>query len=56
MSIRNRRILPAIMSFEFTPTKPGAYYAWADLRPLPLGLQEYDKTLIAGTGESEPVS
>jgi len=26
------------------------------LRPLPFGLQEYDKTLIAGTGEPEPVS
>lgn len=47
---------PGDYSFEFTPTKPGAYYAWADLRPLPLGLQEYDKTLIAGTGEPEPVS
>jgi hypothetical protein len=47
---------PGDYVFEFTPTKPGAYYAWADLRPLPLGLQEYDKTLIAGTGKSEPVS
>ena len=47
---------PGDYSFEFTPTKPGAYYAWADLRPLPLGLQEYDKTLIAGTGEPEAVS
>ena len=47
---------PGDYAFEFTPTKPGAYHAWADLRPLPLGLQEYDKTLIAGTGESEPVS
>jgi Heavy metal binding domain len=47
---------PGDYSFAFTPTKPGAYYAWADLRPLPLGLQEYDKTLIAGSGEPEPVS
>ena len=47
---------PGDYVFEFTPTKPGAYFAWADLRPLPIGLQEYDKTLIAGTGESEPVS
>ena len=47
---------PGDYVFEFTPTKPGAYYVWADLRPLPLGLQEYDKTLIAGTGESEPVT
>jgi len=43
-------------SFEFTPRKPGPYLAWADLRPLPLGLQEYDKTIIAGTGQPEPIS
>lgn len=47
---------PGDYSFEFTPTKPGTYYAWADVRPLPLGLQEYDKTLIPGTGEPEPVT
>ncbi|MGH8094395.1 MAG: heavy metal-binding domain-containing protein, partial [Chthoniobacterales bacterium] len=47
---------PGDYAFEFTPTKPGQYLAWADLRPLPLGLQEYDKTIIAGTGESEPLS
>jgi Heavy metal binding domain len=47
---------PGDYAFEFTPTKPGTYYAWADLRPLPFGLQEYDKTLIAGTGKPEPVS
>ena len=41
---------PGDYSFEFTPRKPGPYYAWADLRPLPFGLQEYDKTLMAGTG------
>jgi hypothetical protein len=38
-------------TFEFTPAKPGSYLAWVDLRPLPLGLQEYDKTMIAGMGE-----
>ena len=47
--------VPGDYAFGFTPTKPGPYYAWADLRPLPLGLQEYDKTIIAGTGTSEPV-
>jgi hypothetical protein len=46
---------PGDYVFEFTPTKPGTYYAWADLRPLPFGLQEYDKTLVAGTGKSEPI-
>jgi hypothetical protein len=43
-------------AFEFTPSKPGPYYAWADLRPLPLGLQEYDKTIIAGSGKPEAIS
>lgn len=47
---------PGDYAFEFTPTKPGPYSAWADLRPLPLGLQEYDKTTIAGTGKSEPIT
>ena len=46
---------PGDYVFEFTPTKPGPYYAWADVRPLPLGLQEYDKTTIAGTGKAEPL-
>jgi hypothetical protein len=43
-------------SFEFTPTKPGAYLAWADVRPLPLGLQEYDKATIAGSANPEPIT
>lgn len=47
---------PGDYAFEFTPRKPGPYYAWADLRPLPLGLQEYDRTIIAGTGESESIT
>jgi hypothetical protein len=47
---------PGDYAFEFTPSKPGPYYAWADLRPLPLGLQEYDKTIIAGSGKPEAVS
>jgi hypothetical protein len=47
---------PGDYSFNFTPAKPGNYYAWADLRPLPLGLQEYDKTIIAGTANPEPLT
>ncbi len=47
---------PGDYAFSFTPQKPGPYYAWADLRPLPLGLQEYDKTIIAGTGNPEPIT
>ncbi len=47
---------PGDYVFEFTPQKPGPYLAWADVRPLPLGLQEYDQTTIAGTGHSEALS
>lgn len=47
---------PGDYSFSFTPSKPGNYYAWADLRPLPFGLQEYDKAIIAGTGNAEPLT
>jgi hypothetical protein len=47
---------PGDYAFEFTPTKPGPYKAWADVRPLPLGLQEYEKTVIAGTGTPEPIT
>ena len=43
--------VPGDYAFAFTPAKPGSYFAWADLRPLPFGLQEYDRTMIAGTGE-----
>lgn len=47
---------PGDYTFDFTPAKPGPYLAWADLRPLPLGLQEYEKTVIAGIGQSEPLT
>ena len=47
---------PGDYAFDFTPQKPGPYLAWADLRPMPLGLQEYEKTVIAGMGKSEPLT
>jgi hypothetical protein len=47
---------PGDYAFDFTPQKPGPYLAWADLRPMPMGLQEYEKTLIAGIGQSEPLT
>jgi hypothetical protein len=47
---------PGDYTFEFTPRKPGPYNAWADVRPLPLGLQEYEKMIIAGTGTPGPIS
>ena len=40
---------PGDYTFEITPKKPGPYLAWADLRPAPLGLKEYEKSGIAGT-------
>lgn len=47
---------PGDYAFNFIPRKPGSYLAWADLRPTPLGLQEYEKTVIAGTGKSEALT
>src|SRR2546430_7190676 len=45
---------PGEYSFHFTPGKPGSYRVWADVRPYPLGLQEYAMTDIpaATTGKS----
>ncbi len=43
-------------SFPFTPRKPGAYLVWADLRPEPMGLQEFVSTTIPATSESEPLA
>jgi hypothetical protein len=37
--------------FSFTPQRPGSYRVWADLRPYPLGLQEY---VIADLPASTP--
>ncbi len=47
---------PGDYAFIFTPQKPGSYLAWADLRPLPFGLQEYEKAIIAGSGTTEPIA
>ncbi|MEO5718690.1 MAG: hypothetical protein ABIR29_08990 [Chthoniobacterales bacterium] len=47
---------PGDYAFDFTPTKPGPYLAWADLRPMPMGLQEYESAIVAGLGTSEPVA
>ncbi|HEY3654563.1 MAG TPA: hypothetical protein VGL34_06190 [Steroidobacteraceae bacterium] len=47
---------PGDYAFDFRPSKPGPYLAWADLRPLPMGLQEYEPAIIAGMGNSEPVT
>ena len=47
---------PGDYVFDFTPAKPGPYLAWADLRPLPMGLQEYEKAIIAGAGNFRAVT
>jgi len=47
--------MPGDYAFTFTPIKPGPYSAWADLRALPLGLEELEKTVIAGRGEPQPI-
>ena len=39
--------------FSFTPRKPGAYYAWAELRPTPMGLLEYAPATIGGESSAE---
>jgi Heavy metal binding domain len=46
---------PGEYSFSFTPAKPGSYRVWADLRPNPLGLQEYAVTDIPATTSPEPL-
>lgn len=47
---------PGEYSFGFTPSKPGSYRVWADLRPYPLGLQEYAMTDIPATTTGEPLT
>ncbi len=47
---------PGEYSFGFTPSKPGGYRVWADLRPYPLGLQEYAMTDIPATTTGEPLT
>jgi hypothetical protein len=48
-------IVPGEYSFTFTPRKPGRYRAWADLRPYPLGLQEYAMADMAAATTPEPL-
>jgi len=47
---------PGEYSFGFTPAKPGSYRVWADVRPNPLGLQEYAMTDIPATTTGEPLT
>jgi hypothetical protein len=46
---------PGHYKFGFTPQKPGPYLAWANVGPTPLGLQEYEKMVIAENGKAEPL-
>jgi hypothetical protein len=47
---------PGEYSFSFTPSKPGSYRVWADVRPYPLGLQEYAMTDIPAATTGEPLT
>jgi hypothetical protein len=47
---------PGEYSFSFTPGKPGSYRVWADVRPYPLGLQEYAMTDIPAATSAEPLT
>jgi len=47
---------PGEYSFNFTPSKPGSYGVWADVRPYPLGLQEYAMTDIPAATTGEPLT
>jgi heavy metal-binding protein len=47
---------PGEYSFSFTPAKPGNYRVWADVRPYPLGLQEYAVTDIPAAVAGEPLT
>lgn len=44
---------PGDYSFSFTPRKPGAYRAWADVRTTYTGFQEYAVTDIPSAAKSE---
>jgi hypothetical protein len=46
---------PGEYAFRFTPRKPGSYLAWADIRPTPMGLQEYAATIIEAETAGEPL-
>jgi hypothetical protein len=43
-------------AFSFTPRKPGSYLVWADLRPQPIGLQQFATTTIPATTIGEPLT
>jgi hypothetical protein len=47
---------PGQYAFAFTPRKPGSYRAWADVRPYPIGLQEYASADIPGATEGEKLT
>jgi len=46
---------PGEYAFRFTPRKPGSYLAWADIRPTPMGLQEYAAATIEADMAGEPL-
>lgn len=47
---------PGEYAFNFVPEKPGSYRVWADVRPYPMGLQEYAMTDISASTSGEPLT
>lgn len=47
---------PGEYSFGFIPSNPGSYRVWADVRPYPLGLQEYAMTDIPASTSGKPAA
>jgi len=46
--------VPGEYTFTFSPQRPGPYRMWADIRPYPLGLQQYATADIPATTEGAP--
>jgi heavy metal-binding protein len=45
--------VPGEFTFRFTPRSSGNYRAWAEVRPQPMGLQEYLPTLVPGSSTND---
>src|SRR5207248_11363405 len=48
--------VPDDCTFHFTPHDPSRYDVWVDLRPLPSGLQEYDRINVGGKSTLLPIT
>ncbi|MEY4386015.1 MAG: hypothetical protein RLY20_1298 [Verrucomicrobiota bacterium] len=48
--------VPGEYRFRFTPHNPGSYRFWADIRPYPLGLQQYAVANLDGEAPGRPIA